>query len=140
MPRHLIWVALLLLCGLVLPSQAAEKGRFLGAKETVYPDWFKESFLDLREDIREAADRGRRVVIFFHQDGCPYCNLMVERNLSQKEISDLLQQKMEVIEINMFGDREVTGLNGQTTTEKAFAAAMRVQFTPTLLFSMKEGG
>lgn len=139
MPRHLIWVALLLLCGLVLPSQAAEKGRFLGAKETVYPDWFKESFLDLREDIREAADRGRRVVIFFHQDGCPYCNLMVERNLSQKEISDLLQQKMEVIEINMFGDREVTGLNGQTTTEKAFAAAMRVQFTPTLLF-FDEGG
>ena len=137
-PSYLFCLPLLFYL-LAMPLQATEKGKFLGAKETVYPDWFKESFLDLREDIQEAADQDRRIVIFFHQDGCPYCNLMVQRNLSQKEISDLLQQKMDVIAINMFGDREVTGLDGESVTEKTFAAAMRVQFTPTLLFFDEEG-
>ncbi|MCG8427967.1 MAG: thioredoxin fold domain-containing protein [Chromatiales bacterium] len=108
-------------------------GRFLGAKTTVYPEWFKESFLDLREDIQEAADEGKRVMIFFHQERCPYCNLMVEKNLSQKEISDSMQQHLDVIEFNMWGDREVTGLDGANLTEKEFAAALRVQFTPTIL-------
>ncbi|MCP3869238.1 MAG: thioredoxin fold domain-containing protein [Gammaproteobacteria bacterium] len=119
--------------------QAAEQGRFLGAMETVYPGWFQESFLDLREDIAEAASEGRRVVIFFHQDGCPYCNLLVERNLSQKDIQDTMKQKFAVIELNMFGDREVTALDGRLLTEKAFAAGLKVQFTPTLLFFDERG-
>ncbi len=118
---------------------AEEKGRFFGGRETEYPEWFKESFLDLREDINESAEAGRRVVIFFHQDGCPYCHLLVERNLSQKDIQGVMRQQMDVIAVNMFGDREVTALNGEVMTEKAFAAMMRVQFTPTLLF-FDEGG
>ena len=37
------------------------------------PDWFKLSFLDIRDDIEEAADSGKRVLLYFYQDGCPYC-------------------------------------------------------------------
>ncbi|MCB1858344.1 MAG: thioredoxin fold domain-containing protein [Gammaproteobacteria bacterium] len=120
-------------------ASAQERGRYAGARETVYPEWFKDSFLDLREDITEAAENGRRVMIFFHQDGCPYCHLMVERNLSQRTIQDVLRRQMDVIELNIFGDREVTALDGQSTTEKAFAAALGVQFTPTLLFFDEQG-
>ena len=46
---------------------------------------------------------------------------------------------MDVVAVNMFGDREVTTRDGDTLTEKAFAAAMRVQFTPTLLFFNEQG-
>ena len=36
------------------------------------PGWFKNSFLDLNEDIEEARASGKRLMIFFYQDGCPY--------------------------------------------------------------------
>ncbi len=132
-------LCLLLPLFLTTVVQAAKKGRFLGARETVYPEWFKEGFLDLREDIDEAAVAGRRLLLFFHQDGCPYCNRLVEHNLAQKEIEETLRSKMDVVAINMFGDREVTTLDGRSLTEKAFAAEMRVQFTPTLLFFDEQG-
>ncbi len=121
------------------PSAAQKQGAYYGGKATEYPAWFKESFLDLREDVREAEKANKRVVLMFTQDNCPYCNLLVERNLSQRGIVDTLKTKFDVIAINMWGDREVTGLDGKTYTEKTFAAALKVQFTPTLMF-FDEGG
>jgi len=64
---------------------------------------------------------------------------LVERNLSQRGIVDTLKTKFDVIAINMWGDREVTGLDGKTHTEKNFAAALKVQFTPTLMFFDEAG-
>ena len=124
------------------PLFAAEedkKGKFLGAKETEYPAWFKESFLDLKEDVAEAKNSGKRVMLFFHQDGCPYCNALVERNLSQKDIEEKVRNNFDVIAMNMWGDREVTYINGDHYTEKTLAAALKVQFTPTLIFYDENG-
>lgn len=126
-----------LLMLMVLQIQA--QGQFFGAMETVYPAWFKDSFLDMREDVADATAEGRRIMLFFHQNGCPYCNLLVERNLSQRDIEETLRSKMEVVAVNIFGDREVTTLDGRSLTEKEFAADMRVQFTPTLLFFDEPG-
>ena len=136
--RWLVCLALLLL--LAQAGLASEKkGRFLGAVETEYPDWFKESFLELEEDVQEADEADRRVMLFFHQDGCPYCNLMVERNLAQKDIYETVREHFDVIALNMWGDREVAAVDGQTFTEKTYAAALRVQFTPTLIFLDEKG-
>ncbi len=90
------------------------------------PDWFKLSFLDIREDIAEAAAENKRVMLYFYQDGCPYCERLVKENMSQQDIVDSLQNKFDVIAINMWGDREVIGLDGKETTEKAFAEADHV--------------
>jgi thioredoxin-related protein len=139
---HLPLVLLLfaIALGLSPTGWAAEKkGRYFGAKPTEYPAWFKESFLNLREDIAEAAAANKRVLLVFHQDNCPYCNLLVERNLSQKDIVELMQSRFETVAINMWGDREVTDFSGRTLTEKQFAAALKVQFTPTLLFFDEKG-
>lgn len=133
-------VVLVALLGLALEAAAEEKrGRFLGAKETVYPEWFKESFLELEADVDEAARADRRILLFFHQDGCPYCNLLVERNLAQKDIEEHLRRHFDVIALNMWGDREVVSVDGETYTEKTFARALEVQFTPTLLFMDEDG-
>lgn len=121
------------------PAPATKTGAFLGAKHTEYPDWFKQSFLELEEDVEEAAESGKRVVIMFHQDGCPYCNALVERNLSQRDIETTLREHFDVVAINIWGDREVLTVDGRTFTEKQFAAAMKVQFTPTLVFLDDKG-
>ena len=48
------------------------------------PRWFTDSFLDLREDVREAAREGRRVMLYFGQDGCPYCAELMRSGFTQK--------------------------------------------------------
>lgn len=117
----------------------SQAGEFLGGKETTYPDWFKDSFLEFADDVEEAAEEGRRVLIFFHQDGCPYCNALVERNLSQKHIEDKIRASFDVIALNLRGARDVVSVGGETYTEKSFARALNVQFTPTLLFLDESG-
>jgi len=129
---------------LALPAHASTgenkpKGQFLGAMPTEYPDWFKTSFLELEDDVAEAAEAGKRLMLVFHQDNCPYCNAFVERNLAQKDIEARLKKDFDVIEINMWGDREVASVDGEVYTEKTFAAALKVQFTPTVLFLNEEG-
>lgn len=78
-------------------------------------------------------------MLLFTQNGCPYCNALVERNLAQKEIHDAARKNLNVIHINMWGDNEVTGLDGKNYTEKTFAVALKVQFTPTILFLDEQG-
>jgi thioredoxin-related protein len=125
---------------LVFGAQTAiPSGEYRGAKPTHYPDWFKESFLDFHEDIEEAARNGRRVVLLFHQDGCPYCNILVERNLAQKDINSYVREHFDVVALNMWGDREVVSVDGQSFTEKELAGVLQVQYTPTLIFFDERG-
>jgi thioredoxin-related protein len=103
------------------------------------PAWFQETFLDFREDVREAAKQGKRLMIYFGQDGCPYCRQLMRVNFSQKDIVDKARGGFIAVAVNVWGDREVTWIDGRTLSEKAFAAFLKVQFTPTLLFFDEKG-
>jgi thioredoxin-related protein len=103
------------------------------------PAWFNDSFLDFREDLREAAGKGKRLMLYFGQDGCPYCTELMQNNFSRKDIADKTRQHFEAIALNIYGDREVTWTDGRVRAEKAFAAELKVQFTPTLLFLDERG-
>ena len=103
------------------------------------PAWFKESFLDLREDIQEASENKKRVLLYFYQDGCPYCAKLLQDNLGQKKLANKTSKYFDVIAINMWGDKEVTDLKGQLTTEKKFTEQMKVMYTPTLVFLTEQG-
>lgn len=103
------------------------------------PAWFKESFLDFREDVREAAAAKKRIMIYFGQDGCPYCKQLLETNFTQKDIVAKMKKNFEAIAINMWGDRETVWVDGKSRSEKEFAKALKVNFTPTLLFLDESG-
>lgn len=103
------------------------------------PDWFKNSFMDLRDDVAEAKAAGKRVMLYYYQDGCPYCKKLLETNFALREIEDKTQAEFDVIAINIWGDREVTDLQGDPLTEKELASQMRVMFTPTLVFLNEMG-
>ena len=113
---------------------SSELGKFLGAMESEHPSWFKDSFLDFEEDIAEAATQEKRLVLYFWQTGCPYCNALIEHNFSQRDIVETMNTHYDVVAINIWGDREIIQVGGQTFTEKTLAAALNVNFTPTLLF------
>ena len=103
------------------------------------PRWFTESFLDLREDIRDAAAEGRRLMVYFGQDGCPYCTRLMTTSFSQRDIVAKTRRHFVAIALNLWGDREVTWVDGQVMSEKALARNLGVQFTPTLLFFDEQG-
>ncbi|MBI5752191.1 MAG: thioredoxin fold domain-containing protein [Hydrogenophilales bacterium] len=135
----LLYTSLLLAANFTASASETRRGAYHGAMATEYPAWFKDSFLNLQDDIAEAKDANKRVMLLFTQDNCPYCNALIERNLAQKEIEELMRKRFDVVAVNMWGDREVIGLDGKKHNEKSFSASLRVQFTPTLLFLDETG-
>ena len=125
---------------LLFASQFAAAAEFNPSPHAIdVPAWFQETFLDFREDVREAAKQGKRVMIYFGQDGCPYCRELMRVNFSQKDIADKTRRHFTALAINLWGDREITWTDGKTMAEKALAARLGVQFTPTLLFLDEKG-
>jgi thioredoxin-related protein len=110
-----------------------------GAFSQEVPEWFVESFLDIGEDAAEAAKDGKRLMLYFMQDGCPYCKQLVTVNFKEPRIVEKVRRNFMPVAINIWGDREVTGADGRKMPEKRYAAALKVQFTPTLVFFDEKG-
>jgi thioredoxin-related protein len=96
--------------------------------------WYLESFLDLRDDLAESTKAGKRLVIIWEQRGCPYCREMNVVNLRRPEIVNYLKKNFNVIQLNLWGAREVTDFDGEKLPEAKFARKYGVQFTPTIIF------
>ncbi|MFO1329362.1 MAG: thioredoxin fold domain-containing protein [Rubrivivax sp.] len=103
------------------------------------PRWFSLSLLDFKDEIPEAARAGKRVMVYFGQDGCPYCKALMQVNFAPGPIATRVQQHFVSIAINIWGDSEVTWIDGRRFTEKTLARELKVQFTPTLLFFDTDG-
>ena len=123
-----------LLLAAVLPTTAAEIGEDGLHKEA----WFSVTFRDMEEDIAAAKEEGKRLAIVFEQRGCIYCANMHEKLLSDPEVRDFIEANFKVVQYNMFGDEEVTDLDGETLSEKTAARKWGVVFTPTIIFLPEE--
>ena len=126
----------LLMLGAV-PAYTAEPGtQIINYSGSVIeePYWFKDSFLDIADDLQEADEAGKNLLIYFHQAGCPYCYNIVQQSFLDPQLGPFIQANFDVIALNLWGDREITLPNGEVLTEKALAVKWKVQFTPTLFF------
>ena len=106
----------------------------------VLPDWFKLSFLELGDDIREAREADKKgLIIYFGQKFCPYCKQHLTKNWGQPDIIEYTRKNFDVVAINVKGQRIVTDLDGKTYTEKQFSALKKTDFTPSIIFYNTEG-
>ena len=96
--------------------------------------WMRETFKDLRDDLAEATDEGKRLMVIIEQRGCIYCNKMHEEVFPLPKIDAYLRENFFVVQINMFGDVEVTDFDGETLPEKDMVRKWRQMFTPTLMY------
>lgn len=96
--------------------------------------WFEESFLDLKEDFNEARNGGKRFAVIFEQRGCIYCTKMHKEVLAQKYINDYVRKNFRIVQLNLWGSREVTDFDGTVMSEKKLAERWGVMFTPTIVF------
>ena len=105
------------------------------AEPLSHPDWFKLSFLDLKEDLREAEAAGKRgLMVYFGQKDCAYCKALLETNFGKPDIEAYTRSHFDVIGIDIHGDRTVTDFDGAEGSERWYAARQDANFTPTLLF------
>jgi thioredoxin-related protein len=88
-------------------SDASGPGKVTGAKTITHPDWYKESFLEIAEDVSEAAESDKHVILFLEMNGCPYCYAM-----SEEAIVDPA---------------------GNATTPKAWAAELGLTYRPAIV-------
>lgn len=111
-----------------------------GKANVKYPPWFKVSFLDLRDDLDDARQAGKRgVIVFLSQKNCNHCQAFIDTTLSEPVILKRVQQNYDVIAVDIFNDLELTDIDGSVTTIKNFADKERARFTPALLFYGVEG-
>lgn len=101
-------------------------------------DWMHDTFKDLREDLAEANAEGKRLMLIIEQRGCIYCKKMHEEVFVDPEIESLLQDKFFVVQLNMFGDVDVTDFDGSILSEKEIIQSWGVLFTPTMMFFPEE--
>ncbi|MCH9809144.1 MAG: thioredoxin family protein [Alphaproteobacteria bacterium] len=99
-----------------------------------HQSWFLESFLDLREDFEAAKADGKRFAVVFEQRGCSYCVKMHTDVLAKRYINNYVRENFAVVQLNMWGDREVTDFDGKVLSEKKLAERWGVMFTPTVVF------
>jgi len=128
------WMTGLAATLIAVPVWAAELGDD-GLHKT---DWMRDTFKDLRDDLAEANDEGKRLVLFFEQRGCIYCTQMHEEVFPDPTISDYIEENYFVVQLNLHGDIEVTDLDGESLSEKEMARKWRVMFTPTIMFLPEE--
>lgn len=106
----------------------------LGDDGLYVQDWFVNSFLDLREDLADAAKSGKRFAIIWEQKGCTYCRDLHTINFADDKVRGWIKDHYAIVQLNLWGAREVTDFDGEVLTEKDLARKYRINFTPTTSF------
>jgi len=115
-------------------AEASTRGKVVGGVAHPLPAWFKESFLEIADDVDEAKEAGRHVMLFFDLNGCPYCARMLDESFKAEPNSSYIQENFDVIAINIQGDREIAFNEEITVKEKELAEILKVYSTPALVF------
>ncbi|WP_299773838.1 thioredoxin family protein [uncultured Tateyamaria sp.] len=129
-------IALLTALCLAIPTTAAE----LGDDGLHKASWMRDTFKDLTEDLEEAGAEGKRLMVLVEQRGCIYCKKMHEEVFVIPEISQYIEDNFFVVQINMFGDVEVTDFDGTVLPEKDMVKRWGALFTPSIYFFPEEVG
>jgi len=125
---------LILATTLFMAGTFASIGAELGDDGLHKTDWMRETFLDLRDDLAEANAEGKRFAIIIEQRGCIYCKKMHEEIFPTPEIDAIISENFFVVQLNMFGDLDVTDFDGDVLSEKEIMFKWGVNFTPTIMF------
>lgn len=112
---------------------------FAGVTEHAPKGTFTESFLIVSEDVRDAAKAGRRVIVFFEQEGCPACLKMARTTFVDDAVKERLRGRFVLIAADINGARETVWMDGVARPEKALAAQLGIRGTPTVLILDEQG-
>jgi thioredoxin-related protein len=135
--KLIIMASLVAFLAIPLPA-TAEEARLpppvLAEDGFYHPDWFLVSFLDLKEDAADARKAGKRLAMIVEQRGCGACKRVHEVNLRDPRVAAYLNDHFHILQIDLYGSRDITDIDGQTLSEKDYARKLGIRATPTILF------
>ena len=99
----------------------------------------KIHFGDLPEELKTAGAEGKIFAIYFWQEGCPYCDKLEKKIFSRPAVRKVIEDDYYMVEVNIFGAKEIKSLDGKAMSEKEFAESHDIQFTPTIVFFDQSG-
>lgn len=91
-------------------------------------------FGNLPEEAAAAKADGKVLTVYFWQEGCPYCEKLEKVVMADPEVRKTIKESFYLLEVNMFGAKEIVDFGDEVTTEKKFSEKKNIQFTPTLIF------
>ncbi|MBF0292880.1 MAG: thioredoxin fold domain-containing protein [Nitrospinae bacterium] len=100
---------------------------------------FQPHFGNLQEELATATANNKRLVVYFWQENCPYCDQIEKEVFSLSKVKTQVGERFSAIDVNIFGAVEITGFNGVKTNEKGFSNSLKVSYTPTVVFFEKDG-
>lgn len=127
---------LMTLCAVLFATSVAAAE--LGDDGLHKADWMRDTFKDLGEDLAEATAEGKRLMVIVEQRGCIYCKKMHEEVFVAPEIEQYIRDHFFVVQVNMFGDVDVTDFDGTTLPEKDMVKRWGALFTPSIYFFPEE--
>jgi thioredoxin-related protein len=114
----------------VFPAKSAES----------WEAFFSPFLGDLRAELDDAKRAGRKgVVVMYHFEACPYCKRMKDEVLLRRDVQEGYRKDFVALAIDTRGAQPITGLDGRTHPESAFAREQKVRGTPTFDFFGADG-
>jgi thioredoxin-related protein len=112
-----------------------------GKANVKYPNWFKESFFDLPQDLDDARKQGKRgVILFLGQKACNHCQAFIDTTFKDPATQSRVRKSYAVVGVDIFSDLELTDADGSVSAIKDFADIQAARLTPTLLFYSVDDG
>ncbi len=102
------------------------------------PTWFVRNSTDINSLIKKADKSGKRVMLFFDEEGCPWCKKMIKENFKNGKFVKTLKEKFLIMHIDNFGKRKVI-YKDKNLTEEEFRKSLKIFFSPTMAF-LDNGG
>jgi thioredoxin-related protein len=127
-------LAAIFLIGLPVFAHADDLKPTLGDDGIYHYDWYHQSFFELSDDINEALASGKVLMVKFDQKGCIYCEKVATEILSEPAVNKYVRENFLVVQMDIFGSRDVTDLDGTVLPENEMAARWGVVFTPSIYF------
>lgn len=136
MKSVLLFAQLIVAAGLLGSPVLADEQETRDAREY----FFTQTFGDLPEEMQVARDGGKLgMLLFFEAESCPYCQHMLRKVLSRKDVQDWYRERFVNIAVDIHGDVEFRDFDGITLPSKVFAEHRRIYLTPVVSFLNLDG-
>lgn len=141
--QALISTALLYTAASLALAQDSDEQNFDDSRlETTidYPPWFKLSFGDLRDDLKQAVNHGKNgIIVYYGQKHCPYCAKFFATSLATLDIQHTIQTHYDMIPVDIWGIDTYIDTDGTSYSERALSRHYKTNFTPSVVFYNNTG-
>ena len=115
-----------------LPALAEQTPR-IGDDGLYKQPWFFQSSGNLASDLKTAKAEGKDLVVLYEQRGCIYCKKLHEVVFEKPEVVELIKKNFLVVQMDLWGNEQVTDLDGDILSQENLAVKWGVNATPTTI-------